>query len=105
MCRFETRGPLALLAAFNCSWVARWDHQQKNLGTRAFSQRTTLEMSYFAFFVSAALAALGMFVAIQGILAEQWKPAMVGFVLLLGAGVFATLCLATRRKRTDRMDG
>ena len=55
-------------------------------------------MSGFAFFMSAALALLGMLMGVWGIVAEQAKVGLVGFVLILGAGVFATLCLATRRK-------
>lgn len=57
--------------------------------------------SYFAFAVSMVLALMGMLVAIGGIVGEEWKAVLAGLVLLMGAGVFATLCLATRRRAGD----
>jgi hypothetical protein len=49
------------------------------------------------FAVSAALAAAGMGLAVAGIQGSELKPFLIGWVLLMGAGVFAILALAARR--------
>jgi hypothetical protein len=58
-------------------------------------------MSVMSFAVAAALAIAGIGISIYGILGEQLKPTAVGLVLIFGSGVFATLCLASRRRTTD----
>lgn len=54
--------------------------------------------SALAFAVSAVLTLLGILVAIVGIFADEEKAGFAGFVLLVGAGIFAALCCATRRR-------
>ena len=54
-------------------------------------------MPRFAFATSAFLTLAGIGVAVIGIAAEEWKPAAIGLVLILGAGVFARLYRGTRK--------
>ena len=54
-------------------------------------------MKGMTFAVSAALAAAGMALAVAGVQWGEWKPFLIGWVLLMGAGVFAVLALAARR--------
>jgi hypothetical protein len=49
------------------------------------------------FGVSAVLATAGTALAVSGIHWGEFKPFMIGLVLLLGAGVFAILSLGARR--------
>lgn len=53
-------------------------------------------LQIFSFVTSSFLALAGIACALFGILAEELKPLAVGFVLIFGAGVFATLYLGTR---------
>jgi hypothetical protein len=53
-------------------------------------------MSHLTLLLSTLFALTGIGCAIVGITGEQWKPVAVGLVLLLGAGVFATLYAGTR---------
>lgn len=47
--------------------------------------------------VGAILAIAGMIAAIGGISANEFKPVLIGFVLLAGAGIFALLSIAARK--------
>jgi hypothetical protein len=58
-------------------------------------------MSVVSFSVAAALAIAGIGVSIYGIAGEHFKPTAIGLVLIFGSGVFATLCLASRRRTLD----
>lgn len=49
------------------------------------------------FQTSLLLAVAGLISAVSGIIIEQFKPILIGFVLMMGAGVLATLYLGTRR--------
>lgn len=53
------------------------------------------------FQASLLLALSGIASAVCGIIIEQFKPILIGFVLLTGAGVFATLFLGIRRSETN----
>lgn len=46
--------------------------------------------------LSSLLALSGIASAVIGIVVEQFKPILLGFVLIGGAGVFATLYAGTR---------
>jgi hypothetical protein len=50
----------------------------------------------FSFGTSTILAVTGIGLAVLGIVAAEFKPIAVGLVLILGAGVFATLYIGTR---------
>ena len=50
----------------------------------------------FLFQSSLLLAIAGIASAVSGIVVEQFKPILLGFVLICGAGVFATLYAGTR---------
>jgi hypothetical protein len=56
------------------------------------------EMSSASFFIAAALALCGIAISIYGIADDHFKLAAIGLVLIFGSGVFATLCLASRRR-------
>lgn len=53
------------------------------------------------FQTSLLLAVSGLGSAVFGICVEQFKPILIGFVLLSGAGIFATLYLGTRRSAAN----
>ncbi len=58
--------------------------------------------SALTFFISSVLAVAGVLTALFGIFGDfedGWKFVLTGFVLLVGAGVFATLYLGARRRR------
>jgi hypothetical protein len=55
-------------------------------------------MSIASFLIAAALALCGIVISVYGIANEQFKPTAIGLVLIFGSGVFATLCLASRRR-------
>jgi hypothetical protein len=50
----------------------------------------------FSFGISTSLALAGIGFAVFGIVVAEFKPTAVGLVLILGAGVFATLYMGTR---------
>lgn len=54
-------------------------------------------MRGFTFLVSAALTIAGILAGIGGVVASEFKPVLIGFVLLTGAAVFALLYVGTRR--------
>jgi hypothetical protein len=54
-------------------------------------------MSLFTYGISGALALSGTGIAIAGIIAGEFKPFVIGLVLLFGAMVFARLYVGTRR--------
>ena len=58
-------------------------------------------MSVVSFAVAAALAVAGIGISIYGIVGEHFKPTAIGVVLIFGSGVFATLCLASKRRMMD----
>jgi hypothetical protein len=58
-------------------------------------------VSIVSFAVAAALALAGTAVSVYGIANEHFKPTAIGLVLIFGSGVFATLCLATKRRAKD----
>lgn len=60
----------------------------------------------FSFATSTLLALSGIALSIFGILFEEGKPLGIGFVLIFGAGVFATLYLGTRwaSKKPDQQE-
>jgi hypothetical protein len=53
-------------------------------------------MAYLTLPLSTLLALTGIGCALVGIIGEQWKALGAGFVLIIGAGVFATLYTGTR---------
>jgi hypothetical protein len=55
-------------------------------------------MSIAWFVIAAAMALCGIAISVYGIANEHFKPTAIGLVLILGSGVFATLCLASRRR-------
>ena len=55
-------------------------------------------MRQFAFFTSSTLAVAGSTIAVLGVTGESLKFVAIGIILILTAGVFATLTLATRAK-------
>jgi hypothetical protein len=55
-------------------------------------------MSIASFVIAAALALSGIAISVYGIASEHFKPTAIGLVLIFGSGVFATLCLASRRR-------
>lgn len=58
-------------------------------------------MQYASFLLSTVLALAGVACSTLGILNESFKAAAIGVVLILAAGVFATLTLGTRRNGTQ----
>jgi divalent metal cation (Fe/Co/Zn/Cd) transporter len=58
-------------------------------------------MSIASFGISAALAIAGIGISVYGIANEHYKPTAIGLVLIFGSDVFATLCLASRRRLKD----
>jgi hypothetical protein len=58
-------------------------------------------VSIVSFAVAAALALAGIATSVYGIANEHFKPTAIGLVLIFGSGVFATLCLATKRRAKD----
>jgi hypothetical protein len=66
-------------------------------------------MQSFLFQTSSLLAVAGIGSTAFGLLAEQAKLLVLGFVLVLGAGVFATLylgnCKASRQSDKDNTQG
>jgi hypothetical protein len=60
-------------------------------------------MQKISFAASAGLAIAGVWLGVSGISHEYFKQTATGFVLLLGAGVFALLTIGLRRPtRHDR---
>jgi len=55
-------------------------------------------MQLFSFGMATILAVAGIGTGVFGIVVTEWKPTAIGLVLLLGAGVFATLNIGTRMK-------
>jgi hypothetical protein len=47
---------------------------------------------------SVGLALVGMLTAVEGVAAGEFKPFMIGLVLLAGAAVFALLYIGARRR-------
>jgi hypothetical protein len=48
--------------------------------------------------LSAALALIGMLTSIGGVVANEFKPILIGFIMLAGAAVFALLHIGARAK-------
>ena len=48
--------------------------------------------------LSLVLVVFGILAALFGVSQEQWKAFIIGIVLIISSGVFATLYLGTRRQ-------
>jgi len=59
---------------------------------------------YYARFC-ALLVVSGMALAIRAIVVEDLKLGLIGLVFFVGASVFATLALATRKGQNSRSEG